>query len=82
MSTDRTSEIFAALRTVAPEVDPSQVDPTLPLGEQLDIDSMDLLNFFIALGQRHGIDIAEVDMAHLRSVDDIAAYLTERVPDH
>jgi acyl carrier protein len=72
---DPAGEILAALRKIAPEMDPTRIDRARPLADQLDIDSMDYLNFLIALSARYGIDIPESRMAHLRSVDQIVDYL-------
>lgn len=73
--TNPADEVLAALRKIAPEMDPARIDRARPLADQLDIDSMDYLNFLIALSGRYGIDIPESEMAHLRSVDQIVAYL-------
>lgn len=72
---DSAGEVLAALHKIAPEMDPSRIDRARPLAEQLDIDSMDYLNFLIALSARYGIDIPESEVARLRTVDEIVAYL-------
>jgi acyl carrier protein len=75
---DPVPEILAALRAVAPEVDADRIDRGRPLVDQLDIDSMDYLNFLIALGARYAIDIPAADAAGLRTIDDVARYLAAR----
>ena len=44
------------------------------LREALDLDSMDFLNFVIALHEQTGIDIPEADYPRLRSPDRAIAY--------
>lgn len=76
-----TTEIEAAvlriLGQVAPEMDPGQIKPEIKLRDQLDIDSMDFLNFMIGLHKEFGVAIAEKDypkFATLRGcVDQLAA---------
>ena len=41
--------VLASLSEIAPEIDTSTIEPDVDLREQFDIDSMDLLNFIIAL---------------------------------
>jgi len=71
--------VFEALGEIAPELDPATFDTGAPLREEADLDSMDFLNFVVALHDRLGIDIPEADYAKLASVDDCAVYLAERL---
>ena len=74
MTNDEIREaVVGALTRVAPEVEPASIRRDLALRDQLDIDSMDFLNFVIALHERLGVDIPEVDYARLSSVDAIVA---------
>ncbi len=70
--------IVESLRRVAPEVDPGSLDAGAPLRDQVDLDSMDYLNFLIALHERFRIEIPEADYERLRSLDDIVAYVAAR----
>lgn len=70
--------VFAALRPIAPEASPQEVRGDLPLREQIDLDSMDFLNFVLALHDRLGIDIPESDYPQLTTIDAIVAYLQQR----
>jgi acyl carrier protein len=67
--------LIGALTQVAPEIDPTQIDPTEDLAEQLDIDSMDFLNVIVAVHERTGIEIPERDYGKLATLDDAVAYL-------
>jgi acyl carrier protein len=70
--------VLEALASVAPEVDPSAIDPAQPLREQLDLDSMDFLNFIIALRAALGIDVPESDYAKLARLDTCVEYLKSK----
>ena len=67
--------LVSLLQRVAPEVEPGTLDPRLPLREQVDLDSMDFLNFLISVHERLGVDIPEADYGRLRCLDDRVAYL-------
>jgi acyl carrier protein len=64
------------LNNIAPEIDLARVDPTADLREALDIDSMDFLNFVIAIHHRLGIDIPELDYPKLVTLNGAVEYLT------
>jgi acyl carrier protein len=78
MTRDALPEIFAALRTVAPEIDPAAIERSAVLVETLDLDSMDFLRFLEALSDRLGVDIPEADYPQVRTLDQIVAYLSRR----
>ncbi|HMM45536.1 MAG TPA: acyl carrier protein [Candidatus Macondimonas sp.] len=73
----RLTEILA---TIAPEMEPATLDPMLDLREQLDIDSMDLLNFITAVHKRLGVNIPEADYPRLTSLAACVDYVVERRP--
>jgi acyl carrier protein len=70
--------VFRALSSVAPEADPLTLDPKKPIREELDIDSMDFLNFVVALHSALGIDVPERDYAKLATVESCVDYLVGR----
>lgn len=67
--------VLGALLRVAPEADPASLDPQANLRDQLDIDSMDFLNFIIRLHEALQVDIPERDYAKLSSLDAVVDYL-------
>lgn len=67
--------VVAAIRAIAPEVDPAQLAADKPLRGQVDLDSMDWLNVIVGLHGRFGVEIPEADYARLDSLDAIVAYL-------
>jgi acyl carrier protein len=76
MTDDRLKTVLLeALASIAPEIDPGSVDPARDLRDQLDLDSMDFLNFMIAVHERLGIDIPEADYPQLSTLDAAIRYL-------
>lgn len=71
--------VMAELTSIAPEVNPAELAPARLLREQVDLDSMDWLNFLIGLHGRFKVDIPESDYARLRTLDDLIAYLRAKV---
>lgn len=72
---------LATLQSIAPEVEGDELASDQPLRNQVDLDSMDWLNFLIGLHQQLKVDIPEADYAKLVTLDDVVAYLRERLPD-
>jgi len=72
--------VFAELRKIAPELEEGDVAPDKLLRDQVDLDSMDWLNFLIAVHQRFGVEIAESDYAVLDTLDRICEYVAQRFP--
>jgi acyl carrier protein len=70
--------VLRALRTVAPEVDPASIDPKVDWRDQLDLDSVDLLNFLVRVHEALGVDIPEEDYPKLSSLERCVAYLAAR----
>jgi acyl carrier protein len=67
--------LLAVLRGIAPEADPAILDSGESLRDQLDLDSMDFLNFVIGVHERLGVEIPEADYPRLASLDGAVAYL-------
>jgi len=67
--------ILDALSSVAPEADLASLDPKAALRETLDLDSMDFLNFVIALHKALGTDVPERDYAKLATLESCVEYL-------
>jgi acyl carrier protein len=71
--------VMAELTSIAPEVNPAGLERARLLREQVDLDSMDWLNFLIGLHSRFKVDIPESDYARLRTLDDLIAYLRAKL---
>jgi acyl carrier protein len=67
--------VLDTLQRIAPEVSPASLAPARPLREQVDLGSLDWMNFLDALQERLGIEIPEPDWAGLVTLDDLLAYL-------
>ena len=69
------STVLRLLGDIAPEADLAHLKPEVSVRDQLDIDSMDFLNFVIALHDTLHIDIPETDYPKVATLDDCVAYL-------
>ena len=67
------------LNNIAPEADIASVDPAADLREAIDIDSMDFLNFVIAIHRRLGVDIPEIDYPKLGTLNGAVAYINTKL---
>jgi acyl carrier protein len=70
--------VVEQLLAVAPELEPATLRPERPLRQQVDLDSMDWLNFVIGLHKAFEIDIPEADYRSLDTLDAIVRYLMQR----
>jgi acyl carrier protein len=71
--------VVTSLTDIAPEADPARLDPKAPLRDALDLDSMDFLNFVIALHKALQVDIPEADYRQLATLDGCVTYLRAHV---
>jgi len=71
--------ILTLLVSVAPDVDAATVLPHVAFRDQFDFDSMDLLNFAIAVSREFGCDVPETDYGDLASIETCEAYLEPRM---
>lgn len=67
--------VLRVLGQIAPEGNLSTLKPNLRLRDQLDLDSMDVLNFVIGLHKELGVDIPEADYSKLATLDSCVEYL-------
>lgn len=76
---DIRTTILEELGNIAPEANLAAIDPAADLREALDIDSMDFLNFVIALHRRLAVDIPEIDYPKLVTIDGAMTYLRAKM---
>lgn len=69
--------IFDVLSNIAPEIDPTSVDHHLDLTEQLDLDSMDYLNWLLGISEAAGIEIPQRDVSEFLTIEGAATYVVE-----
>lgn len=65
------------LGRIAPEAELDTLESDVEFQEQLDLDSMDFLNFVTGLHEATGLEIPERDYAQLASLDGCIRYLGE-----
>ncbi|MGP1359027.1 acyl carrier protein [Roseicyclus sp.] len=65
------------LTRVAPDIDPATVGDDDHIQDDLELDSMDVLNLVSALHQRLGVDIPERDYPRIATAALAADYLAE-----
>ena len=70
--------VLATLKSIAPEVEADKMIADRPLRSQVDLDSMDWLNFLIGLHTALKVDIPEADYARLVTLNDLVGYLQQR----
>jgi acyl carrier protein len=71
--------VLAELKRIAPELEEADLAPAKPLRNQVDLDSMDWLNFIIALHERFRVDIPESDYARLGTLEETVAYVQRKL---
>jgi acyl carrier protein len=82
MTRDEVKRIVTeALTRIAPEIDPASIVTGAALRDQLDLDSMDFLNFVLALHERFGVNIPEADYPRLASLDGAVEYVATMLGD-
>ena len=70
---------LTTLLSIAPEVEADELRGDLPLRSQVDLDSMDWLNFLLGLHEKLKVDIPEADYARLVILDDVVSYLQKKL---
>jgi len=73
------ARVLQLLTGVAPDVDAATVIPGIDFRDQFDFDSMDTLNFAIALQRELGVEVPEAEYSRLASLDKCVQYLQERL---
>lgn len=71
--------VVEALRAVAPESDPRSLADSVRFRDELDLDSMDFLNFVIAVHDTLRVDIPEADYPKIQTMGEAVAYLAAKV---
>jgi len=69
------STVLRMLGEIAPEADLAAVKPDVSFRDQLDIDSMDFLNFVIAVHEALHVEIPEADYPKLITLNACVEYL-------
>ena len=70
---------LSVLKSIAPEIEEDELRDDRPLRNQVDLDSMDWLNVLLGLPRELKVEIPEADYAHLVTLNDVTAYLRQRI---
>ena len=71
--------MLRVLGEIAPEADLTALKPDVAFRDQLDLDSMDLLNVVIGLHAALGVEIPEADYSSLVTPDGCVDYLFSKL---
>ncbi len=71
--------VLQVLNGIAPEVKIDSIHPNRDLREQMDIDSVDFLNFVIGLHKELGVEIPDADIPKLATLNSCIDYLRSRI---
>ncbi len=77
MSGDTRAGVVAELIDIAPEIEEGDLSDTELLRDQVDLDSMDWLNFLVRLHKRFEVDIPESRYSSLRTITDLTDYIDQ-----
>ena len=69
------AQVVAILKSIAPELEEGALRADRPLRDQVDLDSMDWLNFLVAPHEQLKVDIPESEYSKLVTLADLVAYL-------
>ena len=70
--------VLRVLGEIAPEADLATLRADVGFRDQLDLDSMDLLNFVVGLHAALGVEIPEADYPKLSTLEACVDYLAAR----
>ena len=68
-----------ALKAIAPEIEEDEIRGDKTLRSQVDLDSMDWLNFLLGLNRKLGVEIPEADYTKLVTMNDVVTYLKAKL---
>ncbi|CAG36822.1 acyl carrier protein [Desulfotalea psychrophila] len=71
--------ILRALQPITPEADLDGLAADENMQDALDIDSFDVLTFFVKLYEELGVEIPEEDYGQIITLNDLIGYLAARI---
>ena len=72
------SRVRKILSDITADSEALEIRADVRIRDQLDLDSMDFLNFLIAVDEELHVDIPEADYPKLRTLNDIVEYLAAK----
>jgi acyl carrier protein len=73
-----TTVLLRILQEMVPEEDVRTIKPDVRIRDQLDLDSMDFVNFLIAVDEELGVETPEKDYPKLATLDTCVAYFRSK----
>lgn len=77
---DTREQVLRLLGDIAPEADLAALNPDVSFRDQLDLDSMDFLNFVVSLHKAFHIDIPESDYPKYMTLSGCLAQISASRP--
>lgn len=71
--------LLGRLKSIAPDTEPSTLQPDDNIRQTLGIDSFDFLQFIVGLEEAFGIQTPEEDYGKIQTLKDLLAYVGARV---
>lgn len=72
--------VVGILSGIAPEIEPDRLEDATDLRQDLDLDSMDLLNLVESIHEQFGVAIPDADASAIRTLGELVGYLDELAP--
>lgn len=81
MSPEETRQaVIHIISDIAPDEDLSALQGSVPLRDQIDLDSMDFLDIVMELRKRYNVEVPESDYMELNTLDGCVSYLQPKLP--
>lgn len=71
--------LLRILQEMVPEEDVAKLKPNVRIRDQIDLDSMDFVNFLVAVDEQLGVETPEKDYPKLATLDRCIAYFRSRL---
>ncbi len=72
-------DLFILLKQIAPDMEPSTLEPDENIREKLNIDSFDTLQFIVSVNEKFGIDIPEEDYGKITTIQSLSIYIDTKL---
>jgi len=71
--------LLRILQDMVPEENVAKLEPHVRIRDQIDLDSMDFVNFLVAVDEQLGVETPEKDYPKLATLDRCIAYFRSRL---
>lgn len=71
--------IYQLLKQIAPDTEPSALQPDENIRETLNLDSFDSLQFIVALNEKSGVEIPEQDYGKITTLKALVSYMMDKM---